>query len=153
MEFSAEDKKKTLAHLKSLETFSFIYSIVVLYRVLFREPMKRLQGISQDLLSGLRMIKDYQKDIIISSDTDELSAFSDLVYSYCCRVAVKLDIVSGVPRICHRQQHCFNSLCSDPKEYYKVTILIPFLDHLIADLNSRFSKHMQKVAHLQGHFH
>ncbi len=31
--FSAEDKKNALAHLKSPETFSFIYSVVVLYRV------------------------------------------------------------------------------------------------------------------------
>ena len=64
--FSAEDKN-ALAHLKSVETFSFISFIIysmVLYHVLtyFREPMRRLQGISQDLSSGLRMIKDCQKD-------------------------------------------------------------------------------------------
>ena len=78
--FSAEDKKNALAHLKSLETFLYIYSMVVLYRVLsyFREPMKRLQGISQDLSSGLRMINDCQKEIVaIHNNTDELIAFSD----------------------------------------------------------------------------
>ena len=55
-----------------------------------------------------------------------------------------------MPRICQRQQHRSNSKCSDPEEYFKVTILIPFLDHLITDLNSRFSKHVQKVAYLQA---
>jgi hypothetical protein len=119
--FSAEDKKNALAHLKSLETFSFIYSVVVLYRVLsyFREPMKRLQGISQDLSSGLRMIKDCQKDIVaIRNDTDELTAFSDQVFSHCCRVAAKLYVTPAVPRICQRQQHCSNSQYSDPEEYF-----------------------------------
>ena len=55
-----------------------------------------------------------------------------------------------MPRICQRQQHHLNSHCSDSKEYFKVTILIPFLDHLISDLNSRFSKYVQKVVCLQA---
>jgi hypothetical protein len=112
--------------------------------------MKRLQGISQDLSSGLRMIKDCQKDVAIRNDTDELTAFSDGVYSHCCRIAAKLDVAPAVPRICQRQQHRSNSQYSDPEEYFKVTVLIPFLDHLIADLNSRFSKHLQKASRLEA---
>ena len=64
--FSADDKKNAAAaHLKSFESFSFIYAMVVLHRFLsyFREPIKRLQGISQDMCSALVMIKDCQKEL------------------------------------------------------------------------------------------
>ena len=55
--FSAEE---CISSFEVVETFSLIHSMVVLYRVLtyFRESMRKLQGISQDLSSGLRMIKD-----------------------------------------------------------------------------------------------
>ena len=100
--FSAEDQKNALAYLKSLETFSFIYSMVALYRVLsyFREPMKTLQGISQDLSSDLRLIKDCQKELVtIRNNTDELSSFSDRVCSHSCRIASQSDITPDMPRI------------------------------------------------------
>ena len=151
--FSADDKKNALAHLKSLESFSFLYALVVLHRALsyFRQPMKMLQGISQDLHSGLKMIEDCQKELVtIRGDDDELTAFSDRIYNHSCLLAAKSDITPSVPRICQRQQHRSNSQCSDPKHYFKVTVLVPFLDHLIADLNARFAKHVQKVACLQA---
>ena len=36
------------------------------------------------------------------------------------------------------------------EEVFKVTVLVPFLDDLVADLNARFAKHVQKVACLQA---
>ena len=96
--------------------------MVTLYRVLsyFREPRKTLQRISQDLSSGLRLIKDCQKELVtIHNNTDELSLFSDQVYSHSCRIASQSDITPDMPRICQQQQHRLNSHCSDPKEYLK----------------------------------
>ena len=36
------------------------------------------------------------------------------------------------------------------EEYFKLAVAIPFLDHLISDINSRFSEHSKRVATLQG---
>ena len=36
------------------------------------------------------------------------------------------------------------------EEYFKKTVVIPFLDHLISDISSRFSKHSLHVASLQN---
>ena len=104
--FSADDKKNALAHLKSLESFSFIYALVVLHRALsyFRQPMKMLQGISQDLHSGLKKIEDCQKELVtIRGNNDEMTAFSERIYSHSCCLAAKSDITPAVPRICQRQ--------------------------------------------------
>ena len=36
------------------------------------------------------------------------------------------------------------------EEYFKKTVVIPFLDHLISDISSRFSEHSLHVASLQN---
>lgn len=120
--FSAEDKKNALAHLKSLESFSFIYSLVVLYHVLpyFKEPMTLLQGISKDLTSGLKLIKECQQELVaIRSDAHQLAKFSDRIYAHSCRLAERCGITPSMPRICSRQQHRSNIQCdAGAKEYF-----------------------------------
>ena len=150
--FSADDKRNAQAHLKSLESFPFIYALVVLHRVLsyFREPMKKLQGISQDLCSGLKLIAECKDELAkVRGKEDELKAFSERVMDHARRLAGKSGVELSVPRICQRQQHRANLVAQDPKDYYKATVLIPFLDHLLSDLTARFTKHGQKVARLE----
>ena len=113
--------------------------------------MKVLQGISQDLYSGMKLIQDCQRELVVIRTSDkELQEFSEKIYSHICRLAAKSDITPGIPGICQRQSHTSNFQRSDPKEYYKVAVLLPFIDHIIADIESRFTKHTQKVARLQG---
>ena len=50
-----------------------------------------------------------------------------------------------LPRMCSGQKHRSNTPASDPCEYYRRTITIPLLDHLLAELERRFSPH-QKLA-------
>jgi hypothetical protein len=73
--FSADDKKNAIAHLKSLESFSFIYALVVLHRALSysQEPTKRLQGVSPDLCSGLMMIEDCKNKSLLPSVATEMN--------------------------------------------------------------------------------
>ena len=148
--FSANDKKDAAAYLKSLESFSFVYALVTLYHVLsyFSSPMKVLQSISQDLFSGMKLIQDCQRELVVICTSDkELQEFSERICSHSCRLSAKSDITPGIPRICQRQSHRSNFQSSDPMDY-KVTVLLPFIDHIIADIESRFTKHTQKVAHL-----
>ena len=113
--------------------------------------MKVLQGISQDLYSGMKLILDCQRELVVIRTSDkELQEFSERIYSHTCRLAAKSDITPGIPRICQRQSHRSNFQSSDPKEYYKVAVLLPFIDHIIAGIESRFTKHTQKVVRLQG---
>ena len=51
----------------------------------------------------------------------------------------------SMPRICG---HRASTPASNPSEYYRRTITVPILDHLLAELARRFSSH-QKIA-LQG---
>ena len=44
-----------------------------------------------------------------------------------------------VRRITSRQQHRENVECSTPEEYYRPSVILPFLDHLIMDMKARFN--------------
>ena len=59
-----EDKKNALAHLKALESFEFVYSLVTLFRSLsyIKEAVVKLQGKSQDLVSGMGIIEWCSKE-------------------------------------------------------------------------------------------
>ena len=54
----------------------------------------------------------------------------------------------SLPRICSRQRHRTNTPASSPSEYFKRMITIPILDHLLAELDRRFTSH--QVTALQG---
>ena len=54
------------------------------------------------------------------------------------------------PRLCVRQRHRSNVPATTPSEYYRRTITVPVLDHLLAELEKRFDKHQQTA--LQGFY-
>ncbi|XP_022164654.1 52 kDa repressor of the inhibitor of the protein kinase-like, partial [Myzus persicae] len=45
------------------------------------------------------------------------------------------------PRTCLKQINRENILTNDPKEYFRLTLYLPFLDYLISDIKSRFVGH------------
>jgi len=56
--WTQEDKNNALAHLKAIESFEFIYVLVTLQHSLLylKEASVKLQGIHQDIVSGLNLI-------------------------------------------------------------------------------------------------
>ena len=50
---------------------------------------------------------------------------------------------SSVPRRCSRQTHQSNVPASTPSEYYCRSLSIPLIDHLLSEMQSRFSSHQQ----------
>ena len=56
----------------------------------------------------------------------------------------------AVPRTCRRQIHRSNVPGTVPEEYWRVSIFVPFLDHIISEFDSRFSAlSMQSVKGFQ----
>jgi hypothetical protein len=53
-------------------------------------------------------------------------------------LADELDIAVSTPRITARQVHRANIPADSPEEYYRRNLMIPFLDHITAELEGRF---------------
>ena len=53
--------------------------------------------------------------------------------------------IPAVPRCCGRQRGRDNVPAQEPQEYFKRSVTIPFLDHLLNELEQRFSSDQQRV--------
>ena len=62
----------------------------------------------------------------------------------------KIDSQITLPRMCSRQTKRSNVPANSPEEYYKRSIFIPFVDHLIQELSARFSPENETIAFLQS---
>ena len=47
----------------------------------------------------------------------------------------------SMPRICGHQRHRASIPASNPSEYFRTTITVPILDHLLSELDKQFSSH------------
>lgn len=58
-------------------------------------------------------------------------------------VSTAIGMEPSLPRRCGRQIHRSNVPGDTPSAYFKHSISIPLLDHLLSEMNSRFSTHQQ----------
>ena len=63
-----------------------------------------------------------------------------MIFSHSVRMAEQEDIEVSMRRIARRQQHRSNPEVSSPMDYYKKTVAIPFLDHILPTLDLQFSE-------------
>ena len=62
--------------------------------------------------------------------------------------ADKFDISVCTPRIVTRQVYRSNVIADGPEDYYRRNIMIPFLDHITSEMESRFGAIHQTIIKL-----
>ena len=146
----AEDKRNALAHLKALESFEFIYALVALQRSLLylKHAVIALQGPDQDIVTGVGLIE--QSCTELKALRENIDAYSLRIFQHSSRIAEQSGVVVAMPRVTQQQRNRANPVSSSIQEYFKLTITIPFLDHLISDLSFRFDAHAKRAASLQS---
>ena len=70
---------------------------------------------------------------------ENVDKFHSECFKKATSLAEKLKVAIKKPRTCSRQTTRDNVPAESPSDYYKKSITIPFLDHLIAEMNTRFS--------------
>ncbi len=81
---------------------------------------------------------------------EDIEAYSQYIYLHSCRIAEQSGIFVSMPRTVRCQQRRSNPESSSVADHMKKKVAIPFLDHLISDISSRFSTHSKQAASLQG---
>jgi len=56
------------------------------------------------------------------------------------RLANKIGATVSVPRITGRQEHRNNAPSVNPESHYPINVALPFTDHLLEEMSSRFSE-------------
>ena len=101
--------------------------------------MRKLQGGTIDIAQSLDLIRAVKSTYAILRES--VDYYHDAWYKIAVKLARKVEIYeedAKPPRVCSRQAHRANPQGLTLKEYFRVTLTIPFLDHIIADLNTRF---------------
>ena len=72
------------------------------------------------------------------------------IFLHSCRIAYHSGIVTTMLRTSYCQIHRSNPEYSSIEEYYERVVVIPFLNHLISELTSRFDAHAKKASMIRG---
>ena len=139
----------TSAHmlLNSLSRPDFLVATSAMHQVLaVTKPLSvHLQKVGIDLVKAIQII-----DETIGCLDEKRSAEDS--FQEVWELASSLADVAGAelkqPRQAARQQNRVNIQSASDEEYFKRSVYLPFLDHVLSELRTRFSKVHQTVSHL-----
>ena len=142
-----ESKSKATSLLRVLTDFKFIVIFLVAYWFLSHLAgiTVKLQSSTLDIVEAYRQIDEGQfyKDIRRNVDVE-----FHKVYVHSERMGVAVNVEPCKPRNCARQRHRPNADAESIEEWFRKNVAIPFLDHIITELDTRFSVLAQTSAQL-----
>ena len=134
--------------LSAIEKFSFLLILMVVFNVLsyIKGLTVLLQQRSLDIVQGIELIQDVQEQLKeLREDIDDRhKIWFELTVDLVEEVGTEKP---SIPRRCNRQTQRSNVEAEVPEVYYRRSLTIPFLDHLLHELEDRFSSNA-KVATL-----
>ena len=101
-----------------------------------KEAIVHIQGVGQDILSGVHSVMECCREV--KDVRNDVDGFSNRIFQHSSRIAEISVISVTMPRVSGCQCHQSNQEFTSVEEYFKKTVVIPFLDHLISDISSRF---------------
>nr|CAI5870176.1 unnamed protein product [Callosobruchus analis] len=118
----------------------FIVSLqtIAKYSAVIEPVVNALQAKSIDMISVGKHIKNI-KDIL-RNDREFPDRISNEILQKARAVAMDLNIEISVPRLAHKQTHRSNLPSDNDNEYWRRSLIIPYIDSLISSLNIRFSQ-------------
>ena len=72
------------------------------------------------------------------------------VYQQAGRMGVSVNVEPSKPRTCTHQRNRPNGEAETTEEWYRVNVAVSFLDHIISELDYKFSAVAQTSSHLLG---
>ncbi len=134
--------------LLAISATEFISALVVTSECLhyFLGLTRSLQREAKDIVQAVAEVDTLTSTL--KAVREEVDTYHSEWYKTVTDMCATVGTTPSIPRTCGRQRHRANTPASTAPEYFKRTITIPILDHLLAELGRRFSSH-QKTA-LQG---
>ena len=122
----------------ALTRFPFIVALVVTKDILaYTKPLRlKLQGRYIDIVRVYGQIKIIET--ALKDARREIENCHSLMHAKAVQVATKVHVSESLPRTAGRQLQRNNVIASTTSEYYKRTLTIPMLDHLISEMEERF---------------
>ena len=119
-------------------SFEFIVALMITTHILdYTMPLtRRLQQRKIDIVKSLQCINLLKETINqLRASVEEIH---DKFYQQAVEMAKKVNVDESLPRTCKVQTLRENYPVETPRDYYRVRITIPFLDHLKEEIEDRF---------------
>ena len=139
--YSNETSSKAESFFKLVDDFDFIVSLIITRNILdYLLPVTRkLQQKEIDIAKSLDLIRSLKRTC--SKLRKNIEESHTKWYSKAVELASKVDIKEKEikkPRTCSKQIHRPNQPVTTPSDYYRVSLTLPLIDHLISDLEAKF---------------
>ena len=123
----------------TLSRFPFIIALMITKDVLAHTKAlsMKLQGRYIDIVKAYKEVEFVKSTL--KGARDGVDDFHSRVYGKALQVAAKIQIDESLPRTTGRQLHRINVPAATPSQYYQRGLTIPMLDHLISEMDERFS--------------
>ena len=108
----------------------------------------KLQSATVDIVDAYQKtdeVKGYYREIRKNSDIQ-----FHVIYEQAERMANAVNTNISRPQNCRRQMHRPNAYVEGIEEWYRINVAVPFLDHIISELNAQFSSLAQTASKLYG---
>ncbi|XP_028413110.1 52 kDa repressor of the inhibitor of the protein kinase-like [Dendronephthya gigantea] len=130
------------SHFRNVEKFEFMAALVITQHVLDHtlSLTVQLQKKKIDIAESIKQInllKDEMAKLRASVDS-----FHNEYYDKLLALANNLDVAECFPRVCKAQTKHDNHPTSTACDYYRLTVTIPLIDHVIAEIEYRFPSEM-----------
>lgn len=137
-DFDTDSRSCAFFFSKSLRNSEFIVTAVLLNNILtVIQPLSvKLQGRTMDVLKANLLVSDVINHLKQFGDATFSNWFDDSVLP----LADSVDEQITRPRTASKRQHRANVPFETAKDYYRVAILRPFLDHIFQELDSRLTE-------------
>ena len=139
-----ESITKANGFLHNITSFQFLVAASIAMRLLsfLRGVTIKVQKRSIDILSSYEQVQTVQ------TEWESFKENCDEEFEEISKLAQKLDISIAVPRTVGRQVYRNNSPADSPETYYRRNVLLPFLDHMLTQLQDRFGGVRQQIVKL-----
>ena len=143
---------KASSFLHQLESFKFLVSCSVAMRMLSSlcSLTISLQKKAYDILATYEHVSAVQLELELLKSNCEKEFHS--WFSEIKSFADDFNVPVSTPRISSRQVHRVNVTADSPETYYRRSVMIPFLDHIMTQLQARFGPIHQTKIKLLGHW-
>ena len=116
----------------------FITSFSLSY---FMALTKSLQSEAEDIVEAVSEIDNLRS--VLQVLRDNVDKYHDKWLAEVEQMCTAVGTEPSLPRVCARQTHCSDISSQTPTEYYRRIIIIPLLDHMLSEMDCRFSTHQQ----------
>ena len=86
--------------------------------------------------NGIELIKGTLQNTV----RKHINSYYDTWFDQAAKLAETVGVSPSKPRTCSRQTLLANAPSETPRDYYRINLTTPFIDHLFMELNTRFDK-------------